>query len=192
MFRIAFHKRPIRVWGCFRNERGFTLVEMLLAAGLLGFLASVTAVAYHFSIRLGSDWRARAVLEENARVCINRVAEDVAFCERISIVDDSTTLIRRFRPGTLLYKRRGGIVFRNGFPLNTASVIVDTFRIRPPAADPSETALIQSAVADQPKLRETGGYGVYAVDVTVRYRQRTLSTSTWVSQRGTSGTFKTE
>jgi prepilin-type N-terminal cleavage/methylation domain-containing protein len=192
MLRWRQYRYGDLIRGDSRNEKGFTLVEMLLTIGLIGFLAAVLAAAYHFSIRRGMDWQARTVLEENARVCINRVADDVVVCERISFVDDSTMTMSLFRPGNVRYERREGRVFRNGFPLNSRSVMVDIFRIRPLPQDSAIVIRGIPVVQSQQKIRTPEKSGVFAVDIAVRYRQRVLSTHTSGFVRGKSEMFETE
>ena len=72
-----------------QREKGFTLIEMLLATVLLGLLAAAIFGFYHFGVRTWQKGIARIDQQQNARAAMELIDRELRFAAWVKIAQNS-------------------------------------------------------------------------------------------------------
>ena len=69
-----------------QQEKGFTLIEMILATALLGLLAAAIFSFYHLGVRSWQKGIARIDHQQNARAAMELIDRELRFAAQVEIV----------------------------------------------------------------------------------------------------------
>jgi len=112
------------------GRRGFTLVEVLISAGLSAFILAGVLSTFLFLGRSGANMQSYSDMESEARRGLELFAQDVRQASSITWSSEiSITLTVNATSITYSYDSAQGVFSRNGFPL-IKGVASDSFSLR--------------------------------------------------------------
>lgn len=68
-----------------KDEAGYTLVELVVAMGMVSLIVGLAFTVYHFSLREMRNWRERMSLENKAHMRVNAISRDLLNLKQLLI-----------------------------------------------------------------------------------------------------------
>lgn len=102
----------------FSNEKGFTVVELLVAMMLTGIVTGFTFKAYRYFEEGFYRWQERVRLEETSRRIVSTVCSDLQLARAIEEAENTAIEMRSRDNRLVSYTLRNGLLLRNGHVLN--------------------------------------------------------------------------
>ncbi len=99
-----------------KQQKGFTLLELLISISLLAMLMASVAAAVHASLQSSTENTKLAALTQSARSVLNRITHDVRTAAAVDVTSTAVTIIPpagsgmdqiqyEFADGVLYYRR---------------------------------------------------------------------------------------
>ncbi len=127
------------------DEKGFSLVEILVVLALTGILGGIMITTYFSMEKSFTEWRQNSILERETYKLIHIVAEDLYKVVEIDEVSAHFISFKRSDNHQVQYELREQNLTRNDRMLNNPDLFVTQFNI--------ETHLLQDSVYDsRPEL----------------------------------------
>ncbi len=111
-----------------RTERGFTVVEIIVAFILLALLLQVFVSTFLFMGKQISTWKKQVIRNNEIQLISKKVSKDLINIERITTLTDSTYVIYTSKNDSIIYSLVNKSLFRNDHQMNT-SVSIDSISI---------------------------------------------------------------
>lgn len=102
----------------FTNEKGFTVVELLIAMMLTGIVTGFTFKAYRYFENSFYNWQQRVALQEVSRRIVSTVCSDLQLARAIEEAENTAIEMRSRDNRLVSYTLRNGLLLRNGHVLN--------------------------------------------------------------------------
>ena len=106
------------------NDRGFSLVELLVVLTLIGILSVFVMSSYFFASESIYTWRNNLKLENAIHLLLSGMAEDIYKSEHIIKIEDQSLSLKMIDGTERRYYLDDGILFRGSHSLLTANLEV--------------------------------------------------------------------
>lgn len=113
------------------KEKGFTIIEMLVAITITGILITVVYMAYHFSLRHLRTWEKLSVLERESSIIAQQLRSDILESQKVKNTGLSEWEIVGLDGKEIWYQFQEGTLLRNQFPMNKEEVCITAFDMQP-------------------------------------------------------------
>lgn len=114
-----------------KKEKGFTIIELLVAMTVTGILISVVYMTYHFSLRHLRMWEKLSVLERDSSIIAQQLERDILESQKVEYINPSEWVIVSLNGKEIRYQFRENILLRNQFPINREEVRIMAFDMQP-------------------------------------------------------------
>jgi type II secretory pathway component PulJ len=113
-----------------KNEKGYTIIELMIALSLSMITIGFIYEAYFISARMLKNWQDKIRCEDTALICMDSLCRDVLRSVDFKNTGESETTLIGDDDRAIVYRFHDGNLFRNGFQINPPSVRVDRVIIR--------------------------------------------------------------
>ena len=111
-----------------RTERGFTVVEIIVAFILLALLLQVFVSTFLFVGKQISTWKKQVIKNNEIQLISKRLSKDLINTKQITTLTDSTYVIYTSNNDSIIYSLVNKSLFRNDHQMNK-SVSIDSISI---------------------------------------------------------------
>lgn len=70
------------------HKRGFSLVELMVALGLVGMVFTVSSLMYFSGVKAWMRWENQAEVRQNLRIAMNTLYNEIKMADRIDVYSD--------------------------------------------------------------------------------------------------------
>jgi type II secretory pathway component PulJ len=76
-----------RVEKMIKDENGYTIIEIVVAMGMVSIIAGLAFMVYNFSLREMRNWRERLAMENSAHIVVNALANDIIGMQQLLLAE---------------------------------------------------------------------------------------------------------
>jgi prepilin-type N-terminal cleavage/methylation domain-containing protein len=98
----------------FRDCRGFTTVELIVAMGLVGIVTAFAYASYIFVVRGINNWQDRVEMENTSHIIINAISKDLIAMEKLLQTEETSIRFVKSNHDTIGYWLQAGKLVING------------------------------------------------------------------------------
>lgn len=168
-----------------RAQKGFTLIEILVAAAIFAMVVTVSMVTFGANSALQSRSDAVRAASENAKFIVEAIARDIRLADDASVSTSNNTITARQGNDIIIYsysspnirytEKISGVTTINNVPLNSSNISVDSLSFSNVAPAGSTTPLIKIS------MKFTAKIGSKAVETQSETIETTVSTRNYPS-----------
>lgn len=115
-----------------RHEEGYTLVELLVATGLLLLIAGLTYGVYLFAVKEVVSWRRGLALENSFHLISRQISEDFFQTDSLIAWADEEFVLRLRSGDSVRYVSKNRSLTRNHHPMHGRELFVSSLELAVP------------------------------------------------------------
>lgn len=85
-----------------KDENGYTIVELVVAMGMVSIIVGLAFMVYHFSLREMRNWRERLAVENSAHIVVNALTNDITWMQQLLLAEPKALSFIRAQGDTVL------------------------------------------------------------------------------------------
>jgi prepilin-type N-terminal cleavage/methylation domain-containing protein len=127
--RFTFGSSSSRLgYTMYKNERGFTTVELIVTMGLVGLISALAYAVYIFAYQAMKNWQDRVELENSTHLMMNAMANDFSDIKKIFYATEDEISFIKINADTVRYAICEGGLIRNGKYLNKKDLSIGSIQ----------------------------------------------------------------